>query len=97
MQMLKNKTMAIVIALILASSIAISIGALSTVKGDAYHTYPIPGTITTTKPYGDGYDCQLTMQCSKACTGSVWMLTLQLQGFFCGTDSMTAYLHIATS
>ena len=56
MQMLKNKTMAIVIALILVSSMAISLNVLSTVKGDAYHTYPIPGTITATKPYGDGYD-----------------------------------------
>jgi len=56
MQMLKNKTMAIVIAIILISSMAISLNALSPVKGDAYHTYPIPGTITATKPYGDGYD-----------------------------------------
>jgi hypothetical protein len=48
MQMLKNKTMAIVIAIILISSMAISFSALSTVS--ATNTYPIPGTAN------DGYN-----------------------------------------
>jgi hypothetical protein len=48
--------MAIVIALVLVCSMAISIGAVSTVKGDAFHLYPIPNTITAANPHGDGYD-----------------------------------------